>query len=467
MKRVLSIVLAFSFLIGLLVSCGDAVTQKTTPTPTASPAPTASSTTPDPAVSGTWYAYAQNQYGLALMRMALSLDADSFEEQDQYWDGDSWEIFSGVRGSLAHISGSSYTATLQGIYFEGSGWGDSSTPGFDEYRRYVWTPGSNAARATFAVSSGELSYRRDQDGDEVANGAGDYEAVLGTSSTTALLGSGTYPYLVYVGFNFHRSSTQAHCYLQIMSMAGAPVDDTGFASVTIKVTDAAGAESGNIALSWFSARQEWGVSPYAFADPAGGGLWWVSEIAITGRTGYGSAVYDRSNPYDAWSVAYTTDTAFSSTATAVAEPGQCHMPPNAAPAGSTMYYIETVANASSGADTDIELFLYEEGDTDHWIAFNDDGDSDSFADMQIALQDGHTYLLKVVDMNGTAGTYSLRVSTSGFLDTNSTATIAMGEDAYEDDDISDTAKPIPPGTLQDRCLTAGDVDWAAIEVVMP
>jgi hypothetical protein len=346
------------------------------------------------------------------------------------------------------------------------GWIDSSSPYFESQRSHYWSITSNAARVSLEASAGSLSYKRDMNGDSAVNGSADYAVSLGTSSSTALTGSGDYPYLIYAGFNFHRSPTQAHCYLQLMSMTGKAVDNTGISSVTIRVTDASGSVSSDQSLTWFPARQEWGLSPYSFTDPTNGGMWWVSQIKVTTTDG-STATYSSSSPYTPYSIDYKTDTNY--TATAVATdmlPAQCYMPPDSPGADETMYYIETVANASSASyDMDTKLVLYEAGNLNEWIALNDDGYNGVFADMKVPLKSGQTYYLKVVDLNGSPGTYSLRLNTGSFNNTASSATVALGEDAYENDDTYATAKEINAGDLQDRALTTTDEDW--VKIVVP
>lgn len=479
MKRPLSAMLLSALFLCLLPSCDTGAGPDPTPSPepSATPGATAapvSTATPDPtpapadpAVYGMWYAFAQSQYGLALTRSSQTFTATGFEQVDEYYDGDAWQQYSGIRGSLSHVDGPAYAATLTGIFVVGEGWLDSTWEYFDRYRGYVWSLASRTARVSLSLDSGNLAYKRDQDGDGAFDDAADLSLVLGSESATALPGEGVYPYLNYVGFNFHQSPTEAHIHLQNMSLNGGAMDGTAYSSVTVKVTNADSVESGDIALAWDADRQEWGRSPYALgADPVGGGLWWVSEVVFTGQTGYGSATYDRPNPWDAWNVSYTTDKDYASSATAEIELGQCNMPPNAAEAGETMYYITAVANSSSADyDSDLVLRLYASGDTEHWIALNDDGDTDAFPDMQVALANGGTYYLKVVDLNGSPGTYSLRLDTLDYDNRASTAIVPMGEDAYEDDDTPAGAEEIAVGGLQDRALTPGETDW--VKIVVP
>lgn len=321
-----------------------------------------------PASSGmnTWYDFKNDYYGLALTGTTFAYDSDSFEELYYFWDGDSWEMYLGLKGTLPAPSGSEYNAVLKEIYMSGTGgmkWYASGTDEFDEYCFHVWSKTGDTARVFLSNSGSILTYKRDTTGDDAYTSKDDISKIINNAASTTLKGHGKYPYLQYIGLGFHNSHTQFSSYCQLMSMTDELLDDseaTLVSSITIELTDPTGKKITPPAFQWFDSREEWGRNNQSLTEETYGGIWRVSKITIKYKNS-SSAVYSAATAYDNYSVTYTTDTGYASTATTDRLIAQDYMSPTSA--GSLGWgYIQTVPNDSSVPDTtDTVIYLYTSG----------------------------------------------------------------------------------------------------------
>jgi hypothetical protein len=435
----------------------------------------------DDSPDGSWYFYEQSKNGFALSRYTLTIDGDSFTEMGAYRNSaGEWVDFMGLRGTLAEVSGDTYEATLTSIYLfdlvEHSGtaaWHNAGSDVFDYVRPYVWSRTSNAARISLDRSGDTLSYRRDQEGDDGFDGAGDLSRTLSASSVTSLSGSGSYPDLQYNSLNFHGNPDRFYSSIEFGSMLGEVIGDTKVSSVSMIVTTPTGPTTA-IPFEMIDDDGEWKAHtttyPYTFANPAEGGIWWVSRIDIAYANG-SSAVYTSASPHDDYAFTYETESGSTGSGTSEKLAAQDYMPPNAAGAGKTLVYIETEPNATSDPDDgfDTKIYLYAAGDLENWIAANDDGHEEGaqgdglYSELTVDLAPG-TYYLRVTDLNENAGFYSLRINASGLTNEVSTGT-ASGADDYEDDDTAAAAKTFTLGATENRSYAPQDADW--VKFVVP
>ncbi len=153
--------------------------------------------------------------------------------------------------------------------------------------------------------------------------------------------------------------------------------------------------------------------------------------------------------------------------------GQDYMPPDEEAENETFYYISTVPNGSTddaalaaSAELDTKLYVFAENDTEHWIAANDDGGIEGYATVKIRLVNEQTYYVKLTDLNGAPGAYSVRVTTSSFSGDDEEGPVS-DPDSFENDDTPATAKDIPLETYQQRTFERDNVDWVKIVVPPP
>lgn len=501
MKQKVVLFAAFALISLLAIACdssgsSDVVMQTDDPiepvvTPPALPSPrspVSTDTLPAPTSGSAWYRFENNSYGMALAGETLTLDGSSFEQTSYYWDGDSWEKFMGLKGSLSPISGSDYNATLEAIYLiddSGATWHGSSTEEFAMYLSHVWSKASATARVSLAASGTSLAYKRDQDGNGALTDALDFATAFTATPSTTLTGHGKYPWVNYTSWSFHGNTAQASSSAGPDTILSECLDDSAsslVASVVGRAKNQNGAVYGPISYDCVPDGEgiEW-EKDYTFADVSYGGLWWLYEDVVTYKNG-ATVTYRAADPWSHYSATYKTDTGYTgSIADCGLLPGQDYMPPDTAGAGKTVKYIRTLVNGSSGVSrekyTDTKLYLYSEDDTTKWLAVNDDwcsdlefGDYTLYSTIQYPFEIGKKYLVKVVDINDTEGGYSIILQNdinfaAGVL-AGARTTMVSSPDTYEamNDDSPATTNTLIADTIQHHSLESGDPDWMAITI---
>ena len=498
MKQKVVLFAAFALISLLVISCDSSgssdvvmhtedsidpvVKDPTLPSPRS---PLQADTLPAPTSGSAWYHFDNNSYGMALVGETLTFDGSSFEQTSYYWDGDSWEKYIGLKGSLSPISGSDYNATLEAIYFiddSGATWHGSSTEEFAMYLSHIWSKASATARLSLAVAGTNLTYKRDQDGNGAVTDALDYTTSFTATPSTTLTGHGKYPWVNYTSWSFHGNTTQASSSAGPDTILNECLDDSTtslVASVVGRAKNQNGAVYGPISYACVpdDDGSDW-KKHYSFANVSYGGIWWLYEVVVTYKNG-ASATYHAADPWSHYSATYTTDTGYTgSIADCAFLPGQDYMPPDSAGSG-TFRYVRTLQNGSSGVSpekyNDTKLYLYAEDDTTKWLAVNDDWCSDSefgdytlYSTIKYPFESGKKYLVKVVDINDTEGAYGIILQNdmdfaSGVL-TDALAATVSGPDTYEamNDDSSATTNNLSADTVQHHSLESGDSDWMAI-----
>lgn len=440
--------------------------------------PLATDTLPAPAGTG-WYRFENNLFGLALTGTSLTYTATTFEELTYYWDGNSWEAVSGLRGTLA-ATGSEYDATLTEIYMsnkDGFSWFASSTDEFKSYLGYVWSKtGSTTARIKFIVSGEAMTYRRDQDGDGSFSGACDVIYGYQTIRSTSLKGHGRYPNCGWGSLSI-AGTGDASSSIELHSFFSDVIDDSGstvVASITGKIQNQNGARVGPVAYAWNAGGKGDREANYSIGSNTGGGIWFLEDFTITWKNG-ATSTYSADDPWSKYILRYTTDTGFESKTTVTdMRVGQDYQAPATAGTDRAFMYVRTLPNKSSACTADkavdLEMYLYE-GTTDKWVADNDDWFAETdhaglencggFSAIKYPFKAGTTYYVKVVELNNDAAAYSMVWSDAFDVDAMLDAAMAgpVAADASEEDDLPADAKTLTKGTRADRVLDIGDPDW--------
>jgi hypothetical protein len=216
-----------------------------------------------------------------------------------------------------------------------------------------------------------------------------------------------------------------------------------------------------VSLKYYPARSEWGIEPFVLPTVATGGMWWISLLEVV-YIDASRVVYEASSPYDPFTYRIYDQTGEEQRSGQAVNlhVGQDYV----TEPGSIYYYIETFPNASSqGARTDTTIRIYEEGDFENWIAWNDDGGRVSlFAGLKIPLQAGKKYYICVEDLYGDEGFYSVMISNQGFTGTSS-ANVA-DPDSYEPDDDVQNATILVLEQVQNHSFSQYDQDWFLFKV---
>jgi hypothetical protein len=408
-------------------------------------------------VLGTWYGYLYNQDGFCTTRFMLALTDSTFEYVLAGRMANDWVDYQGLRGGLA-LSGSQATLTPTAVYYtvDGKNWGWISQ-GTPEFAAMIGYLGGADIAASLVRSGDTLTMRYDQDRDGRFDGNLETVTLRGGPDDTQIRGTGTYPMLRYIGLNFYNAGTTGSSYLQIAPMPTA-------ATVQSAAVDMHGPTETRtgIALTWFPDRGEWGISSYPMVG-AEAGLWWISRIEVHMSDG-GQAVYSVADPWGATTYSLISSTGF--VESGVSLPGsegraaEGYLPPPS----DSYYYLETFPNASSAGRVDPAIKVFASDDLLHWFACNDDGGAGNvlFAALKLPLSSGKRYYIAVYDRYRVGGTYSIRISKTGFGGKSSG--LAVVPDAYEPDDSSAAARPLTIDVVQDRSFSFGDVDWLYFDV---
>ena len=323
---------------------------------------------------------------------------------------------------------------------------------FKELKGHVWGS-QDTITITIIVQGNTIILQGD------INQDGDFEDELETvhlsremPDEAIISGHGLYPLLEYSGVGFHQQTDRVHVYVSFTSFLGIGERLT---SVSVDLSGPGGRRFANIPLSYFTDREEWGVSPFMFPEPPAPGIWWLSKVEAHSSDGSSTVTYATS-PYAEFTYDMVSSSGFTENAISCEDThvGQDYMPA----AGGNLVYIETFPNGSSEGRIDPELRVFSADDPTHWIAINDDGGRGEYhPGIKIAVDNGKTYYISVKDPYKYGGTYSILISKSGFIG-SSAGTVAL-PDGFEPDNTYQTATPLFLGVPQDHSLTIGEEDW--------
>ncbi len=404
----------------------------------------------------TWIAYLDGFFGAAQAKAVSAFTGTGFEQDYLYWTGSEWKLAMGLRGSLAKVSDTLFTATLTGLALPGAGtavtWQEAGSVVFEELLEHTWGAAA-ALNLRLEVHGHELTYARDCDGDQIFDG--DYEKGLVWATRFTDMAeddkhtsaAGTYPYLQYVSLSFHGHTDRMYSYLQVgQTFGGTPT------SVVLDVSGPGGVTYAGQAAQYVAEREEWGLAPFVFPAAPTPGLWWISGVEIQMDDG-SQARYTAATPYAAYTGTFQTTTGSKGTIAAMPTlVGQDYQT-----GSGVMYYVETFPNASTtSARLDPGIKIFTEDNPTQWIARQDDG-NDLQVRMKIPLISGQKYFILVEDFYASGNAYSLRISDTGFGAT-SQGTAPLPDSGEPDDDVSQ-AKELRLNQVVDRSFKRADKDW--------
>jgi hypothetical protein len=452
----------------------DPITEESDTTKSELRSPLTTDTLPAPAGTA-WYRFANNYYDMALTGTTMTYTDTTFEELTYWWDGDSWEKVIGLKGTLANKSGSEFDATLTDIYLlnetGGGSWYASGSDEFKGYIGFIWSKAGDAtARVSYAETGSSLSCKRDQSGDDDLVDTIDIKDSYGKTNFTTLTGHGRYPFGGWASLSIG-GGTEASSSIELHSAFPDDFDNSAeslIKSISATIKNQNGHGIGPVDYAWEpDATDEDGGDwehEYNIGAYTDGGIWYLKTYTILWKNG-AKSTYTAADPWSKYAVTYVTDTGYEGTMTATdIRVGQDYKAPATPGAGREFRYVRTLPNKSSAEDDDMEMYLYKEGDTDHWIAANDDWFSEAeggYSTICYPVEASTKYYVKVVELNKEKAAYSIVLRNKYDLDTIRTDTLLVDvtTDSEEDDDVPANAKTMNIDTPLHRIYDIDDPDW--------
>lgn len=207
-----------------------------------------------------------------------------------------------------------------------------------------------------------------------------------------------------------------------------------------------------LGLTWNPQDEEWQVVPTHLPDPLPGGVWWVSEVQATSRSGISQWIATSpSSPY-VRTVNGQNPTSVEPT------PGFFYSPEP----GVVRVRIESRA-PRGGTRGDPVMAVFADGQFDQWVAANDDYDvQQPYPTIVMPVQPGATYFVRVTGAEDDSGHYAIRVVPESHPRVRPPEVLGKIPDAYEADETPRDAKIVPLETWIHRSLGGTplpDVDW--------
>lgn len=216
--------------------------------------------------------------------------------------------------------------------------------------------------------------------------------------------------------------------------------------------------SEDLKLTWNTKDDEWQVVPSHLPDPLPGGIWWVSEVRATTKSGQ-VMVWSSERP----DRLYTRTVDGKQPTTAEAGPGFFYSPED----GPVRVRIETMA-PKGGKPGDPILSVYRADAPDRWLAAADDYDVEQpYPTILMPVQPGDSYLIRVSGAEDDAGTYAIRVVPESEPRMAPPGVLGATPDLHEPDQEPQDATKLPLGTVLHRSLggmPGTDVDWMRFDV---
>ncbi len=208
-------------------------------------------------------------------------------------------------------------------------------------------------------------------------------------------------------------------------------------------------------------ENEYGTECKFLPSTPEGGIWWVSRVKVTASDGSWSEYY-ADNPYGSFRHDYQAANGTSGQRLeSNAWIGALYITETDSP--HPLVYINTFPSEEA-YKVDMTMRIYRVGDTQRWIATNDEPDAQNFFPrIAIPLIPGEQYYIHLNSRQSQPGPYSIVISNSSFQ-SGSTQTTPHQPDSYEIDDTPEQASPIALNEIQRRTIASdngrsGDVDW--------
>ena len=391
-------------------------------------------------VEGKWYSHLEYQLGFRQIRFEFIVDANSFELYLQSFFDNKYKNRIGIKGDFTENESREDILEVREIGFaDNSGsivWFNSSAQEFEEVLKGMWG-GKLDHVVAFSLSDSVLTAEIDMNAD------GDYKDEYETltfskNENSDFSGGGKYPAVDYSSIGFHSDTSTAALTMGVEM--DFPELTTTDISIFADLTNINGDQKVDIALAYNAEREEWINHNYDMGSDTPEGLWWVSRIKAVNNTDNSSIEMVCDSPYKKYFTAEitTSDQTKGENIKVDMKVGQDY----AWDDQKTLYYIETFENASQDIIPDPVVKLFNENDTEKWIAFNDDGGRDALgAGLRYPLESGKTYYLAIEDYHEKGGAYSIKIS-SDF--NGSSINRPANPDKYEPDDSPDKASVIVP-----------------------